>query len=407
MGVKHGGPSEIDRFRALVLQDAALQESLGGIADASVFAERVVEAARARAIELEARDLREELHFRPLGLGRYAPSPAINAFQPQPGWLPIGLSRTQGPPMVDWAYFGQQRLTEPLYEGSLLSALYRPFNLLFRFRTPLADLARWSQHPPHVQPSGLIFHMSRCGSTLAAQMLASSPANIVVSEAGPIDAIVRIDGADVGYDDAAHTALLQAMVNAFGQVRGDGERRYFIKLDCWHAMALPLFRRAFPSTPWVFLYRDPAQVLVSQNRHRGVQMVPEIMPPGLFGLEPPDGAAAEDYWAQVLGALCEAALGAYASGGGLVVNYRELPGALWTTILPHFGVAAADAEREAMARAADYDAKSPWTKFSPDSAAKREAATGPIKLACERRLGGVYHRLEALRADQNRGCRQD
>jgi hypothetical protein len=52
------------------------------------------------------------------------------------------------------------------------------------------------------------------------------------------------------------------MVAALGQARA-GETRLFLKLDCWHMRDLPLFRRAFPNTPWVFLYRDPVEVLVS------------------------------------------------------------------------------------------------------------------------------------------------
>ena len=42
-----------------------------------------------------------------------------------------------------------------------------------------------------MRPSGFIFHMSRCGSTVISQMLAALAEHVVVSEAGPIDALAR------------------------------------------------------------------------------------------------------------------------------------------------------------------------------------------------------------------------
>jgi hypothetical protein len=389
MAMTGGVEDAIDRFRALVLADAALQDALGGVADMPTFVARAAEAARARGVRLEAAELQAWLHSRPLTLGASATPAPVHAGPPLKGWLPIRVSQVPSQAMVDWAYFGDRPLTEPFFEEAAARALFQPFNLLFRFRTPLGGLARWSQGLPHRQPDGFIFHMSRCGSTLAAQMLAAWPANIVLSEGGPIDAVIRGDGADA--------ARLRAMVGALGQGGGEGAGRYFIKLDCWHIRFLPLFRQAFPSTPWVFLYRDPAEVLVSQMRRRGVQMVPQMVPPAVFGLEAPPGAPAEDYCASVLGAICQAALDAWPAGGGRLVNYSQLPQALWTTILPHFGIEAADAERAAMARAACYDAKAPQTAFTPDAEAKQQAVTPAIRAAVDRQAAEAYRRLEALR----------
>ncbi len=98
------------------------------------------------------------------------------------------------------------------------------------------------------------------------------------------------------------------MVAAFGRKRSGRERHYVVKLDCWHTLALPLFRRAFPDVPWVFLYRDPVEVLVSQMRQRGMQMVPQYLPPGFYGIADTDATMDEDYCARVLGVICRAAL---------------------------------------------------------------------------------------------------
>jgi hypothetical protein len=386
-------PEPFARFRALVLADGDLQEQLGNIEDAAVFIEQTVEAARARGLDLKADDLGLLSRGDPLGVDRFSRPILIDGFSPRLGWLPAELSWDGQRHTVTWAYVGRRRLVEPFYEDSLRRALRQPFNRLFRFRAPLSQLEHWPASLPNLKPDGFIFHMSRCGSTLAAQMLGAPPAHIVVSEAPPIDAVVRMPG----LDDAARVALLRAMVGALGQVRVPGERRYFIKLDSWHALALPLFRRAFPDTPWVFLYRDPVEVMVSQSYQRGLQMVPEFVPPAAYGLDLPDGVPNEDYWARVLASVCAAALRDHPAGGGALVNYHQLPGAVFSTILPHFGIEWTEPEHQAMVRASLQNAKAPGFAFSPDSDDKRRAATAEIHAACARRLDGVYRRLEDLR----------
>ncbi len=76
------------------------------------------------------------------------------------------------------------------------------------------------------------------------------------------------------------------MVAALGQARA-GETRLFLKLDCWHVRDLPLFRRAFLKTPWVFLYREPVEAAGLHLRRRGVQMIPELVPSARLGLGTP------------------------------------------------------------------------------------------------------------------------
>ena len=388
---------EFDRLHALVLNDEALQARLDATDDLAEFLAGVVKAARDRDIDLDVETLQARLD-RPR---RDAPPPMIEDLSPQAGWLPVDVSREE-PFSVEWAYFGRRRLSEPFYGDSALRIGWRPFNRLFRVRTPLARLHPWSQDVPTLQPDGFIFHMSRCGSTLTAQMLGALDANIVVSEAGPINAMVLLNRAAPEIDEAAQVALLKAMIGVFGQRRNAGEGRYFVKLDCWHILSLPLFRRAFPSTPWVFLYREPVEVMVSQVRQRGVQMVPQFVPPDVYGLDLPSGVPDEDYWARVLAVLCEAALDEQARGGGLLINYRQLPQALSEQILPHFGIVCDADERAALEHAARRDAKQPEQTFAPDSQAKQQAVTHAIKIACERHLSGVHDRLEVARTAQVR-----
>jgi hypothetical protein len=77
---------------------------------------------------------------------------------------------------------------------------------------------------PGLPPTGFIFHMSRCGSTLVSQMLASIPDNVVISEAGPIDAVVQAQATLPDLDHDRHAEWLRGVIGALGQPRTGGER---------------------------------------------------------------------------------------------------------------------------------------------------------------------------------------
>ena len=318
-------------------------------------------------------------------------------------WLPTRLSWQAGRPFVDWCFRGDARFTAPFFDQTVQELLRHPFNQLCRRQTPLEVLGALHEQEPGLWPTGFIFHMSRCGSTLVSQMLAALPQNVVISEAGPIDSILRAPFSAPGVTDDERRTWLRWIVSALGRRRRAAERRYFIKFDCWNTIDLPLVRAAFPQVPWVFVYREPVEVMVSNVRRRGAQMLPWVIEPQLFGLdvEAAVGLPLEEYFAAVLAAICRAALADYRAGEALVVNYRQLPDAV-ETILPHFfGVAYTTADRAQMRRAGRLDAKNPVLPFADDTIAKHRAATDALRRAAERQLDQLHQQLEALAHHQS------
>ena len=387
----------LGRLRALAVADDALARRLHARADVRDFAALAVSEAAARGIAVAAERLAAAAAPDPLGIAAFAATPASGTAWPGADWLPVQVVDLGGQVFVDWLYFGARPLREPFFEDSVRRALRAPFNRAFRYRLALADFVAGAAAAQSLKPSGLIFHMSRCGSTLAAQMLAARADTIVVSEAAPIDAMVQAGRTWPQLPAARHAALLAAMIAAYGRPRRGGERHYVLKLDSWHALALPLFRQAVPSVPWVFMYRAPLEVLVSQMRQRGTQMVPQIVHPSLYGIDAADVIPDQDYCARVLRVICAAAADHYGAGG-LLMNYRDLPASIMSALLPHFGIACDDDTRALMLRAAGQNAKSPSLQFEDDSAAKQAEATPALRAAAERHLATVYARLEALRA---------
>ena len=390
-------PLELTRFRAAVLSDAQLQASLVDCKSTDSFVARAMAEAGRRGFSLEEHDLRKAIRPDPIGASRWLDAPP-SLVTPPHGWLPVNVLPSRGEFCVDWVYFGDHPLTEPFFEDSLRVAMWLPLNKFARYRTRLADLAHCVAQQAALPPSGFIFHMSRCGSTLASQMLASDPRNVVISEAAPIDTVVRLRVEDTPAAAEAHATLLKAMVGALTQRRRDVQVRSFVKLDSWHTLALPLFRRAFPDVPWVFLYREPSEVLASQMYQRGIQTLPEFLPSSLFGITDDDAQDSDAYCARVLNATCAAVIEPYAAGGGLLVNYRELPSVVWMKILPHFGIEVTADTRERMTATARFNAKEPSMLFSGDDAEKRQLQTDSLRELAEHCIGDVYRRLEMLNA---------
>jgi hypothetical protein len=315
------------------------------------------------------------------------------------GWTPIRIFWQQSQPFVDWVLLGEQRPTEPFFEQTIGHAMHHPFNMLFRHRTPIESLDELRRINPGVPPKGFIFHMSRCGSTLISQMLASLPRNIVLSEAPPIDAVLHAHTRFPHITDEQRINWLRGMVNALGQKRHEQEQHLFIKFDSWHMLDLPLIERAFPGVPRIFLYREPVEVMASHLRNRGGQMLPGYITPASLGLdmESVSRLSLDEYGARVLAKFCEMALRYKDLGRSLLVNYKQLPEVFFSSLLDHFQVSYTPDELEHMRRVTQFNAKSPTMTFTSDSADKQKAVTDEVRQLAAQWVGPLYEELEAGR----------
>jgi hypothetical protein len=313
-------------------------------------------------------------------------------------WMPIRVYVEDGVPMVDWCHVGARRPTEPFFTDFVEKRLRDPFALVFRHQTRLDDLVALCDAAPGLPPAGFIFHMSRCGSTLVAQMLAQLDENLVLSEPGPLESLLRLRLHAGGVPERRWMAWLRAIVAAMAQPRCGGERRVIVKLDTWAVLALPMLRRAFPEVPWIFLHRDPVEVLVSHQRSTAAAMVPGAFPPQLFGVGIGElgTLSREAYQARVLGSLCEAAAERL-HDGGLAVAYEELPDAVPTSIAAHFGLSLQAGDVQRMAAVSGLDAKRPGRPFSADSMAKQLEAPPTLRQAAERWATPAWTRLQPER----------
>ena len=125
--------------------------------------------------------------------------------------------------------------------------------------------------------------------------------------------------------------------------------------------------------------------------------VPGEVPPATFGIDEKGQDSTFAYGANVLGRICQAAVEGMPGGGGVLINYNEMPDALPQRMLHHFGIVTDATDRAAMLAASKHDVKSKERIFTPDGASKRSEATAEELAVVERYLEAPYAALEALR----------
>jgi hypothetical protein len=303
------------------------------------------------------------------------------------GWTPIRVHQGE-PPVVEWCWTDGITFDEPFFTQTIERALKVPFSLLFRPETSIDELEGLE---PGLEPNGFVFHVSRCGSTLISGMLAAVPEHLVISEPIPVDNALRLP-----LPRADKVRLLRAIVSALGRRRRGDERAYVLKLDAWSACHLGVVREAFPNVPWIFVSREPIEVLASHFRGRGAHMVPGALDPGLFGIGwdslahmPP-----EEYCARVLAAICRAGLD-HRDDRSLFIDYRDLPDAVFDRVVAHFTLDCGEPERARMAEVTRFDAKNRHLYFSDDRQARLAEVSPALREAAARFVQPVYEELLA------------
>ncbi|WP_276480698.1 hypothetical protein [Paraflavitalea pollutisoli] len=218
-------------------------------------------------------------------------------------WIPYKLFKQDELLYCRWLYTGDRRFTEPFFDETETVCLSYPENAgRHRAVGSLDILPEWSAAMDATEPSAFIFHVSRCGSTLIAQLLGMPEQHIVLAEVPFFDDLLRAHYRGQATDEGLANTLLPAAMRLYGQRRRGDESHLFIKTDSWHLCFYQQLRQLYPSVPFVLLYRSPDEVIRSQRRRRGMQSVPSIIEPAVFGFDAAigGGLSLDDYMVSVL-----------------------------------------------------------------------------------------------------------
>ncbi len=310
------------------------------------------------------------------------------------GWLPVDAVVVDGRPGLWWMEMSAVDLAEPFFQQTVERA--RREKRAERF-TEFDVLLQLEKQLESVEPTGFIFHSSRCGSTLVANACHAVSNSIVLSEANAIDKVITrfITDADNPVKESLYSVFLRGVVHALAQRRTEDVPHLFIKFACCSFAQFERIKRIWPNVPWLFLYRDPVETIVSNMRD---------VPPWLIDRDRRvlssiigDDAemSLEELCARTIGSLYSTAYH-LANDNGMLLNYNQLSVPVIVSVLNFFHVNPSTEELEAIARTTKAYSKeaSPTRAFVADADTKQKLASDLIREMSERWAEKPYQLLE-------------
>jgi hypothetical protein len=301
-----------------------------------------------------------------------------------------------------------------------------------RNQTFAATVPRPGQGP--VKPTAVVFHETRCGSTLIANVLAAfnpERSRVYSESPPPVAALSACDKAGRTCDDGAQEALIQDVFYMMGRALEHNMRKFvFYKIQSVGVKYIEAFTRAMPDTPWVFAYRDSIEVMMShfKNYQQGNPLSKHFtavclrnygagikQPPLLTEIVKSVGRTVaslspEEYCAAHLATLSESAIREYERTYDArktthqhrwFVNYKELPFKIWETILPELVGPMRENQIDHMHHISKSYSKGRGPKadmhFHEDATVKQSRAPASVKEAVKLFLDPSYAKMEAIR----------
>jgi hypothetical protein len=299
-------------------------------------------------------------------------------------WTPVRVDFSGPIPAVDWADLSEERFDEPFFDQTAARWASGP-RASQLVRTGLDALVALDREPS-LEPAGMIFHLSRCGSTLVSRLLGTLPGVVVVAEPSPLNALLGLDPRRV--NQGALVQIVRLVVRALGRRRHGDEQQMVLKCTSWNIRHKALLAAAFPDTPWIWVQRDPAQVLASLLAEPPGWLRMQQWPQQAkqrFGLDPTAVPAMTrvEFAAQVVGSLLAAAA-ATEPAGRICIDHAELPDAIWQRAAPHVGLAVDAAAIRRMTEESRFYSKDAEPRIFTGDVPERRQVTDEMREAAER-----------------------
>jgi hypothetical protein len=314
-----------------------------------------------------------------------------------PGWIPVSVDVAEL--TLSWLEMTADDLVDPMFQQTMSRVRRRApparegrsdFNFLFDYAGPR----------PSIVPSGIIFHLSRCGSTVLSNSLRHAPNAIVLSEC-PLISDLCLATLLHPHRTELLTNLIASAVSVIASSSARRDARLVIKCASVDLLSIHVLRRIWPSVKAALIIRDPREISVSQIRKPSNWMKWRSSVPlesrfiewnndnSLLRMDQ------EEYCARVLAGLCECAESLLREEGCIVVDYESLCPRKLSEIAAFFGLAVtpADLETDVLLYSKDPLRR---RRFVEDREDKLREVTPSMRAALDRYVTHRYLRLKTL-----------
>lgn len=167
---------------------------------------------------------------------------------------------------IHWC-FPVGRAVQPFQDQYVSACQQHLVNQFFRPVTSIDLFSESVNETDHWQPSGFIFHLSRCGSTLVSGCLSEHTHVNCLSEPPAITEIL-LDG------DLAEEKKRMVLKNVLYHQRlaFPDQERLVIKWNAWDLFHAELIFSIWPNVPRLILVRNPLEILASHAKSAGRHM---------------------------------------------------------------------------------------------------------------------------------------
>jgi ribosomal protein L16 Arg81 hydroxylase len=254
-------------------------------------------------------------------------------------------------------------------------------------------------------PSGFIFHISRCGSTLLANGLKAIPNTEVVSEPQPVStALAACSGGERMRSRTASSVedpdrLLDGLINAYGRRRTGEEQALVFKLSSWNILHIATIRRLWPQVPCIIVIRDPVEVAVSCLENPPGWMLQGAQREAIEALLGPDSRPESTvmglrFCARTLAAFLKCAA-SQVDAHCRVIDYRDLTPRAIADVARFLGIVVSEGGIGAIqASCRVYSKRVNSTRvFTGDQKTKQAKAGETLRHELSEYIGGLYQQL--------------
>jgi len=255
---------------------------------------------------------------------------AAERIQNRPGLVPVAIN-----PHADGLVYFADIGDTPLLEWKHIYTIERlaQENAIKEiFSTDLDILLRDDLTIDCLSPGGLIFHVSRCGSTLFTKALARSPSNLVIIQGGPLQegfwAAITDHWQHPPEINERNISMLRNLVKLMARRRRPEYEHCFLKMISWNVIYLDLICTTFPDASALYLYRNPVEVIANVLQETTAVLCAKgnLLAGELTGLLPQDTAQMSnvEYLAHCYAHYFKVALDRSDDTGLRLVNYEQL-----------------------------------------------------------------------------------
>lgn len=272
--------------------------------------------------------------------------------------------------------------TEPFQDEYLSRCCQQLFNQIIQPRTTLVAALQQAKKVADVQPTGFIFHLSRCGSTLISGCLSELDSTCVFSESPLLTELLL--------DNQLTPDELKRFLRAFINLQAaafPARPKMIIKWNAWDIFHWELIRGLYPQVPAIFLVRDPVEILASHHKMAGRHMAgdkslavadPVFVPTGSVDLV--------QFRSQVLGALFQCMCAIRQREFIYCLDYQSINEKSLKELLGYFAISIASDEWQAIINRLGFHSKTPGVPFVNDASIKQSIFAEADKVRIQQRL---------------------